>query len=459
MNLDRLLAHIDSDLENSLGRLFELLRIPSISTDPVYASECERAAGWLADDLERIGFAASARPTAGHPMVVAHGDQVPGRLLFYGHYDVQPVDPLELWDSDPFEPRLENVEGNRLIRARGADDDKGQLMTFVEACRAWKCCFGKLPRGVSLLIEGEEESGSHSADGFFAEYADELRGELALVCDTGLFESRIPAIVTRLRGGVNEEITITAANQDLHSGMYGGLAANPVRILAKIIEGLHDAEGAVTLPGFYDDVPELPDELAAQWRALKFDHKRFLGGVGLSIPAGESDAEPLEQIWSRPTCDVTGISGGYQGDGFKTVIASQASAKISFRLVGRQVPATIRRSFRNYVRSHLPEDCSVAFTSHGKYAPATFSTDHAAFGAALESLTDEWGKEAVFIGCGGSIPITSKFKDILCMDSLLMGFGKDDDRLHSPNEKYDLESFHKGIRSWARFLFAMETQG
>lgn len=448
------LDRIDADLDAATTRLIDLLRIPSISTDPAYKGDCARAADWLVADLASLGIAARAIATPGHPMVMGkyEGPEATPHLVFYGHYDVQPVDPLDLWDNDPFDARLEETPKGTVIRGRGTSDDKGQLMTFVEACRAWKEVHGGLPCSITFFFEGEEESGSPSLIPFMEEYKEALKGDVALICDTGLFGHDTPAIVTMLRGLVGEEITITAADRDLHSGMYGGVARNPIHVLTALIAGLHDAEGRVTLPGFYDGVNELPADVAAQWEALGFDHKAFLGEVDLSQPAGETDRTPLEMIWSRPTLEVNGISGGYTGDGFKTVLPSKASAKISCRLVGDQDPLAIRAALRAYVEENLPADCTASFHPHGTGPASTMATDHPAFEATRQALTDEWPNEAAFIGCGGSIPIAGYFKEIVGIDALLTGFGRDDDGLHSPNEKYDLESFHKGIRSWARVL-------
>ena len=455
MAIEPVLDKIDSDLDQSVERLFDLLRIPSISTDPAYAADCDRAADWLVEDLKRLGAEASKRLTTGHPMVVGHVGEGAPHLLFYGHYDVQPVDPLELWERNPFDPAIGETPQGKVIRARGASDDKGQLMTFIEACRAWKEVNGDFPCRITFFFEGEEESGSPSLIPFMRENAAELKADIALICDTGLFESAVPAITTQLRGLVSEEFTITGPSRDLHSGMYGGIAINPIRVMAKIIAGLHDDQGRITLEGFYDGVPELRDEIRSQWQRLAFDHAKYLGDVGLSVPAGEQDRTPLEMIWSRPTCDVNGIWGGYTGDGFKTVLPSQAHCKISFRLVGTQDPNAIQTTFRQYVRDALPADCSVTFNAE-KGAPASqMSTDLPAFEQARAALSDEWPREAAYIGCGGSIPIAGYFKDILGMDAMLIGFGKDDDQIHSPNEKYDLESFQKGTRSWARILDAL----
>ncbi|MGR3758336.1 MAG: M20/M25/M40 family metallo-hydrolase [Tranquillimonas sp.] len=454
MTLDAVLSHIDSDLENATDRLMRLLRIPSISTDPAHAADCDRAADWLVDELRGLGLRADKRPTAGHPMVVGHSDG-PGRpLLFYGHYDVQPVDPLDLWHRPPFDPAIEDTPQGPVIRGRGACDDKGQLMTFVEACRAWKAAGRDLPRLI-FLFEGEEESGSPSLVPFLQEHADELRADLALICDTGLFAQDHPAITTMLRGLLGEEITVTGPDRDLHSGLYGGLARNPIRALTRILGGLHDDSGRVTVPGFYDGVEDLPEELRRQWDALNFDAAGFLGRVGLSEPAGEAGRSALEQLWSRPTAEINGIWGGYTGAGFKTVLPSQAHAKVSFRLVAGQDPHRIRESFRNTVREGLPRDCDVAFAGHGAAPASQMAIGDPAFEQARRALSDEWPNPAAFIGSGGSIPIAGYFQDILGMDSMLIGFGRDDDHVHSPNEKYDMTSFHRGIRSWARILDAI----
>jgi acetylornithine deacetylase/succinyl-diaminopimelate desuccinylase-like protein len=455
MPLSPVLEKIDTELPNALERLLDLLRIPSISTDPAYIPQCDAAADWLVEDLKSFGVDASKRPTTGHPMVVGHiGDTGP-QILFYGHYDVQPVDPLDLWDRDPFDPVVEDTAAGQVIRGRGSSDDKGQLMTFVEACRAWKSVHGTLPCQITFFFEGEEESSSPSLVPFMKENAKELTAEVALICDTGLFESAVPAITTQLRGLLPEEFTITGPSRDLHSGMYGGIAINPIRVMSRIVAGLHDDTGRITLPGFYDDVPELGDDIRSQWQGLAFDHDTYLKDVGLSLPAGEQDRTPLEMIWSRPTCDVNGIWGGYTGDGFKTVLPSQAHAKLSFRLVGQQDPAKIHDAFAKYIEAQLPPDCTVEFHSDRGAPASQMSTSLPAFEQARAALSDEWPRKAAYIGCGGSIPIAGYFKDILGMDSMLIGFGRDDDQIHSPNEKYNLESFHKGIRSWARILDAM----
>jgi acetylornithine deacetylase/succinyl-diaminopimelate desuccinylase-like protein len=456
--LDDVLNDIDADLDNSLERLLAWLKIPSISTDPTHAEDCRAAAGWLAEYLKALGFEASIRETPGHPVVIAHAPRNAGapQVLFYGHYDVQPVDPLEQWQTPPFEPRLAILgDGRKVITARGACDDKGQVMTFIEACRAWKAMTGELPVGITLLIEGAEEIGSKHLPEFVEANRAELRADVALVCDTGMWDKDTPAITTSLRGMVYEEIIVRCADRDLHSGLFGGAAQNPIHILARIIADLHDEDGRVAVPGFYEGVPETPPDVLEQWRALNLRPDDFLGQVGLKIPAGESDRMLIEQIQSRPTCDVNGIVGGYTGVGAKTVIAAEASAKISFRLVGDQDPQTISAAFKAFVRQRIPPDCSVEFVKHKGSAALALPYDMPALAKAKAALANEWGREAVTIGSGGSIPIVGDFKRTLGLDTLLVGFGLDDDRVHSPNEKYDLTSFHKGARSWARILAAL----
>ncbi|EJF90269.1 M20/M25/M40 family metallo-hydrolase [Bartonella tamiae] len=453
--IEKVLSRIDSNLDDSLERLFTLIRIPSISTDPTYADECVKAADLLVSDLKTLGFQASRRDTKGHPMVVAHHEgphpNAP-HVLFYGHYDVQPVDPLELWDDDPFDPKIKDLNGEKIISARGSSDDKGQLMTFIEACRAYKQETGKLPVAVTILFEGEEESGSPSLHPFLHANKEELKADFALVCDTSMWNANTPSISVGLRGLLGEEIVITAADRDLHSGYFGGAAANPIHILAKIIAGLHDNDGRITLPNFYDGVEETPQQILESWEALGRGAKEFLGPVGLSQPSGEKGRSVLELTWARPTAEVNGISGGYEGDGFKTVIASQARAKISFRLVHQQDPEKIREAFRQYVRAQLPEDCHVTFIDHGASPAIQLPYDSPLVEAAQKALSDEWEKPAILAAMGGSIPIVGDFQTLLGMESLLVGFGLDDDRIHSPNEKYNLKSFHKGQRSWARIL-------
>ncbi|MEF3367125.1 M20/M25/M40 family metallo-hydrolase [Methylocystis sp. 9N] len=456
--LDAVLSTIDANLDASTERLFDLLSIPSVSTDPAYAQHCLRAANWLKNQLNGLGYEAEVRATPGHPIVVGHAKakrKDAPHVLFYGHYDVQPPDPLDLWESEPFAPRLaERKEGQDIV-ARGASDDKGQLMTFLEACRAYEAN-GGLPCNVTFLFEGEEETGSPSLPAFLAAHKDELSAaDLALVCDTGMWNSATPAITVMLRGLAQEEVIVRGPSHDLHSGMFGGPVLNPIHVLAKIIADLHDEEGKVTLPGFYAGVPELPEDIAEQWRNLDFDEKAFLSGIGLTRVGGEPGRGVIEQIWARPTCDVNGIIGGYTGAGAKTVLPAQASAKFSFRLVGKQDPKAVMESFRAFVRERLPTDAKAEFISHGASGALQLPFGSEALNRARRALEQEWGKEAALVGCGGSIPIVGAFKRDLNMDALMIGFALDDDRIHSPNEKYSYTSFHKGTRSWARVLDAL----
>ncbi|WP_349368400.1 M20/M25/M40 family metallo-hydrolase [Salinarimonas sp.] len=455
-HLLEILAHIDSNLDASLERLFTWLAIPSISTDPAYAEHCVAAARFIREDLASLGVAAQVRDVPGaHPAVVGRVEGPAGapHALFYGHYDVQPVDPVELWESPPFTPvRKRLPDGREVIVARGACDDKGQVMTFVEACRAWKAVTGSLPIGLTFLIEGEEENGSKGLPAFVEAIRDELAADLALVCDTTQWDPQTPAVTASLRGLAYDEVIVRAADRDLHSGLFGGAAANPIHILARIVGDLHDATGRVTLEGFYDGVSEPPPEVRARWEALGLTPETLLGPIGLSQPVGERDRMIIEMIQSRPTCDVNGIVGGYTGEGTKTVIPAEASAKISFRLVGDQDPEAVSAALERHVAARVPADCSYEIVRHKGSRAISLSYDMPALAKAEAALAAEWPNAPVIIGSGGSIPIVGDFKRTLGLDSLLVGFGLDDDRVHSPNEKYDLTSFHKGIRSWARIL-------
>jgi acetylornithine deacetylase/succinyl-diaminopimelate desuccinylase-like protein len=456
--LESVLDNLDREEPAALDRLFRLLAIPSVSTDPAFHEACIEAAEACAAALRGIGFEARVEPTLGKPMVVGRWRAPPGTrerpsVLFYGHYDVQPPEPLDEWTAPPFEPRLiEDPRYGRVIVARGSSDDKGQLMTFIEACRAWLEEHGELPVDVSVLIEGEEESGSPSLAPFLAAHGEELKGDMALVCDTGQWDADTPAITAFLRGLAFSEMTVSGPSRDLHSGLYGGPALNPLRVLSEILATLHDEQGRVAIPGFYDGVRNpSPGELEV-WRKLGFDAGGFLGAVGLSTPAGERGFSVLEQLWARPTAEINGIVGGYGGPGTKTVIPAQAVAKLSFRLVPGQEPHKVLDALHRFVEERLPADASVSFAHEGGSPAVGFDTQVPAFQAAARALEAEWGKKPVVVGCGASIPIVESFRAKLGMDSLLIGFALEDDRIHSPNEKYNLRSFTKGARSWARIL-------
>ncbi|MGH6873733.1 MAG: M20/M25/M40 family metallo-hydrolase [Aestuariivirgaceae bacterium] len=445
-----------------MGRLMDYLKIPSISADRAYGNACLQAADWTRSLLKDMGFETSLLPTPAHPVVIGryepeHKDSDTLHILCYGHYDVQPPDPIELWKTPPFEPsRRKGDDGIERIYARGACDDKGQLMTILEASRAWLRTRGRLPCKITVLVEGDEESDCSHLDAFLADNRRDLTADVAFVCDTSMWDAGTPAITTRLRGCIMDELTISGPRIDLHSGGYGSAAANPIHILASILAELRDRNGRIRIPGFYRNVRTVPPAVLTQWKKLKFDEREFLASVGLATSKGEKGFSVLEQIWARPTCEVNGISGGYSGEGGKTIIPAKASAKLSFRLVAGQDPQAIRKSFRNFVRKRVPADCEVSFNGYGGSAPAVeLPEDNDFLGKAAAALKDEWGRSPVFLGSGGSVPIVGSFERILGMHSIMAGFSLDDDAAHSPNEKYDLRCYRGGIRSWIRILDAV----
>ena len=456
MSLEKALARVDDGLEQSLERLSALMRIPSVSTDPAFADSCDAAADWLVGCLGEFGVQARSTPTGGRPAVIGHAGEGGPRLLFYGHYDVQPVDPLELWRTDPFEPVIEDTPQGRVIRGRGASDDKGQLMTFLEACRAWTEAFGALPCSVSFLLEGEEECGSPSLEALLAECADELAADLALVCDTAMAAPGTPSIVTRLRGMMSEEFALRGPPVDLHSGDYGGPALNPLKEISRIVASFHDADGRVAVAGFDADAGEVSAETLRQWQACGFDEAAFLTSAGARRPHGDPDHSTLAQLWARPTLEVNGLWGGYQGEGMKTVIPAEARCKITCRLVGGMDPDDVRAKIRRHVAEQADADARIEWIGTHSGSPAMVTdTGRPEFEKARRALTEEWDREAVFSGMGGSIPVVRQFSDVLGLDSMLIGFALPDDAIHSPNEKYDVESFRRGTRSWLRILDAL----
>jgi acetylornithine deacetylase/succinyl-diaminopimelate desuccinylase-like protein len=455
--MDKILKHIDDHLETSLERLFELLRIPSISAQPAHKADCLHAAAWAVNTLSAMGFSARLSETAGLPGVIATnheaGPNTP-HVLFYGHYDVQPPDPLALWRSDPFDPQLiEGPHGKRIV-ARGAVDDKGQVVSFFEACRAHLAVNGKLPVRLTILLEGEEECGSPSLKELLTNERETLAADFVLVADTNMWNFETPAITTSLRGLAAVEVTIKAASRDLHSGLYGGIALNPINALTRILGDLQDDQGGIRIPGFYDGVAPVPEKLAASWKTLGFEADEFLGQVGLATPAGEHGQSPLAQLWARPTAEINGIYGGYQGDGTKTVIPAEATAKLTFRLVPGQDPAQIVKNFERFVTERLRPDARAAFKHFGAAPGFAISLEAPFMGAAQAALAAEFGRPAALIGCGASIPVVEAFKTQLGLDTLLAGFGLDDDCIHSPNEKFELACFHRGARAHARLLSA-----
>jgi acetylornithine deacetylase/succinyl-diaminopimelate desuccinylase-like protein len=449
------LRHIEASFADSVERLKDLLRFPSVGVDPRHEADTKACAQWLADQLAGLGMEAGVRPTEGMPMVVAHDRSAPEgapHLLYYGHYDVQPADPVQLWETPPFEPTVvEGPRGPRIV-ARGAVDDKGQVMTFIEAMRAWKAVHGALPVRVTVFLEGEEESSSKSLVPFLEANRGELRADVCVISDTGMLDVDKPAITYMLRGLAYAEVTLHGPSHDLHSGMYGGAVVNPINALCCILAGLHDDEGRVQIPGFYDEVREIAPEEAQAWRGIGFDEAGFLEGVGLKASTGEAGRSVLERIWSRPTCDINGIWGGYTGEGSKTVIASKASAKLSCRLVPDQDPAKIMAGLKRYFAERTPPGCRLEFVDMGVGGAIRVPTDSPFLDAAKVAAQEVFGVAPVLIGCGGSIPVVAAIKRILGQDTLLVGFGLDDDRVHSPNEKFELVCYRRGIETHAAML-------
>ncbi len=454
--LAAVLEQADRSLDASIGRLVEFLRIPSISTDPAFGGETRRAGQWACDELGSLGFEARLVETPGHPMVLAHhpgtGPEGGEAILYYGHYDVQPADPIEGWRHDPFEPAIEEGPLGKRLVARGACDDKGQVMTFIEAFRAWRDAHGGPPVPVTVMLEGEEESGSPSLEGFLASHREALRARACVVSDTGMWDPRTPAITTMLRGLVYLEMELRGPSHDLHSGMYGGTLANPLNALVAALAGLHDADGRVAVPGFHDGIEEQPAEMLACWRALKFDEREFLASAGASQPFGEPGRTTMERMWSRPTCDLNGLRGGYAGRGAKTVIPAEAAAKFSCRLVPGQDPQRIADSLERHLRTGLPPGIEASFHRHGASPAIAIDLDTPAMRAARRGLGIAFGCEAAMIGTGGSIPAVGAIKRHLGIDSILAGFGLDDDRVHSPNEKFEVHCLQMGIRAHAAML-------
>jgi acetylornithine deacetylase/succinyl-diaminopimelate desuccinylase-like protein len=455
MTTPEVLDHIEANLDAARERWFEVLRIPSISAQPAHAGDCRRAAEWFLSQLGELGFRGGLHETAGHPVVLAHHDSAGAGapcVLFYGHYDVQPAEPLELWTAAPFDPELTDGPHGPRVVARGAVDDKGQVMMWLESLRAWHAATGTLPVRVTVLLEGEEEVGSPNLEPFLAANRAALRADVCVISDTGMWDIDTPALTTRLRGMAYTELTVKAADKDLHSGIFGGSALNPINTLTAILGGLQDVTGRIQLPGFYDGVAETPPALAAEWEGLRFDEGAFLAGVGLAQPAGEHGRPALERLWNRPTADINGIWGGYQGPGAKTVIAAEAGAKVSFRLVPGQDPAAVADSFRAFVAARTPPGVQTSVALLSAAPGVEIPGDSRWIRAAQMALAAEYGRPAVLIGSGGSIPVVESMKRLLGLDSLLMGFGLNDDQVHSPNEKFEWRCFHHGLRAHARLL-------
>jgi acetylornithine deacetylase/succinyl-diaminopimelate desuccinylase-like protein len=442
---------IAANKDRFLNELLDLLRIPSISADPKYASDVKKTAEILADQLKSFGIDnVEVCPTKGHPIV--YGEKIidPSlpTVLVYGHYDVQPADPLELWHNPPFEPVIKKTElhPDGAIFARGACDDKGQMFMHVKAVEAMLKT-GELPCNVKFMIEGEEEVGSDNLGEFAKNNVDRLKADIILVSDTGMIANDVPSITTGLRGLSYVEVEVTGPNRDLHSGLYGGCVANPINILAKMIASLHDENNRITVPGFYDKVVELSAEERAEMAKAPFSHEAYCKALDIEDTYGEKGYSTMERGSIRPTLDVNGIWGGYTGEGAKTVIASKAYAKISMRLVPDQDPNEITRLFKDHFESIAPKGTRVKVTPHHGGEAAVTPIDSIGYRAASLAYEKTFGQKAIPVRSGGSIPIVAMFEKVLGLKTILMGFGLDSDAIHSPNEHYGLFNFYRGIET------------
>jgi len=444
--LDTILRTLDSRRQQSLAGLTQFLSIPSISAKPQSKPDMQRCAQWVVDQFSSAGLQAQVMPTGGHPLVLAKNKHQPGRptVLLYGHYDVQPPEPLEQWTTPPFEPTIRNGA----IYARGSTDDKGQVWAHIEAISAWQA-HGGLPVNITAIIEGEEEIGSENLESFVRQHRDELRADIAVISDTDQFAKGLPAITYGLRGLVYMQVTLTGADHDVHSGLYGGVAPNPANELCKLLGTLHDSQGRVNIPGFYDDVEALSPQERHAWAKLPFDEKHLL--VELRAPGltGETGYTPIEREWARPTLDINGITSGYQGPGAKTIIPSTASAKVSMRLVPHQDPIKIRDAFAKALQDRCPKNVKLEVACHSQTAAVLVPHDSPAMQLAADAMEIGFGIKPTLIRGGGSIPVVLLFKNVLAIDTLLAGFGLPDDRAHSPNEKFELDALHGGTRTAA----------
>lgn len=439
-------SYLSTHRERFLDELKEYLSIPSVSTDSRHKADVERCAQWVAEHLRGIGFdKVVIEPTDWHPIVYAEHLKAPGKptILLYGHYDVQPPEPLELWESPPFEPTVRDGK----IFARGATDDKGQVFAHLKGLEAHLKTHGNLPVNVKLLIEGEEEVGSPNLGPWVVANKERLACDAVVISDSSMFAPATPTITYGLRGLTYFEVTVQGPDHDLHSGVFGGTVPNPINELARIIAKLHDDQGRVAIPGFYDDVIPLRDEEREEFAQLPFDEENFRSQTGAPGLQGEAGYTTLERRWARPTLDCNGIWGGFQGEGAKTVLPSSASAKISCRLVPGQKPDRILALARDYIEKIAPDTVTLSFLEHHGGDPVLTDRDNEQVRAAGRALKRSWGADPVFTRGGGSIPVVATFSEVLKAPTILMGLGLEDDRLHSPNEKFNLECFYKGIET------------
>jgi len=446
--MDKVLSHIEKHHDRHLEELKEFLRIPSISTDRERKGDVARCAEWVAAQMRGIGLEhVELHPTSGHPIVYGEWLGAKGKptLLIYGHYDVQPVDPLNLWQSGPFEPTIRDGQ----IYARGSADDKGQVLIHLKAVEAHLKATGSLPVNVKFLIEGEEEVGSEDLDPFIERHRDLLRADAAVVSDTSMFDRDLPTITYGLRGLVYCQIDLEGPNTDLHSGSFGGAVANPAAVLSRLLTQMKDERGKVTIPGFYDDVVPLSDEERRAFAALPFDEERYKRELGLQALAGEEGYSTLERVWARPTFEVNGLLSGFTGEGAKTVLPGRAMAKVSMRLVANQDPDKIAALFEKQARALCPSTVSLKVTRMHGGKPSLVPVQHPAVQAAARGLQKGFGRPPVYIREGGSIPVVATFSETLRIPTVLVGFGLPDENAHAPNERFDLSNFRRGIVSIA----------
>jgi len=449
---ESLVSYLNANRQRHLDELFALLRIPSISTAPEHTGDVHRAAAFVAESLQQAGMTSvDVIATERHPLIYAECLEAPGKptVLCYGHYDVQPPDPLDLWETPPFEPVIRN--GN--IYARGAADDKGQMYAHIKAVEALRAVHGRLPLNIKFLIEGEEEVGGASIAKYVATHGERLHADVALVSDTALYAEGVPTLCIGLRGLIYLEVEATGPSRDLHSGLYGGAAPNAVFGLAQLLGKAKDEEGRILIPGIYDDVAEpAPAELES-WKSLNLDEARYLKEeVGSSRLTGETGRMVLERVWSRPTFEVHGIGGGFTGAGSKTVIPAKAVAKVSFRLVPDQDPDRVIAAFKEWVARETPPGIQTEVRVLNASPAVMVSPDHAAIATAAKAFSEVYGRQTVLIRSGGSVPIVGDLATHLHIPSVMMGFGLPDDALHSPNEKFRLENYYTAIRTVAHFL-------
>jgi acetylornithine deacetylase/succinyl-diaminopimelate desuccinylase-like protein len=454
--VDDVFDYLTRHRDRAVMELVDLLKIPSVSALPAHREDVRRAAGWLVDHLTAAGLEhAEVLPTAGHPVVYADWLHAPGKptVLIYNHYDVQPVDPLDEWEKPPFEPIVRDGQ----VYARGAADDKGQLVMHVKAIEAWLATRGALPVNLKILYEGEEEIGSEHLEPFLEANRERLRADVVIISDTSMYDRGVPAICYGLRGLAYFELHVQGPNVDLHSGSYGGAIGNPAEMLARIIARLKDDDGRILVPGFYDDVRPLSDEEREKLSQLPFDDERLRQEVGVPALHGEPGCSTLERLWTRPTLDVCGIWGGFQGDGPKTIIPARASAKLSCRLVPDQRPDRVLELIEQYLPSITPPSVTCRLVRMHGGLPSITPIDHPAVRAAMRALEIGFGASPVFIRQGGSIPVVASFEQILGLPTVLMGVGLPDEHYHAPNERFDLENYYRGARSAAALWQEMST--